>query len=455
VNAPVNLRRGWCPSLSRPMRSGDGLLVRLNLGGRALSAQLALAVSDCARRYGNGLIDLTQRANLQLRGVDDTTLPNLRERLVALGLEAPRHEPPIAGNILAPPLVGLDQEAILDITPILASLRQRLATCSSLWALPTKFSILVEDRGRLGLADIEADIRFEAVAANDGCRFLIALGGRGVEAAAIGACNPADLPDVAVALADAFVRSCEGNERVRRMRDLIKQGDLATVAETLATASIRRMVGVIGAATALGSRTPRRDVPSVGFQLLTGDVGFFGIGAPLGRLTSDQFDAMACLSRSTGAQLRLTPWRSILLAGLKKSEALSAGRQLASADLIVDPADPRLAVTACSGAPVCARATVPARSDAVALAALARGLAPEGVVLHLSGCEKGCARAGSSRITLVGREGHYDLVLDGPASGKPLRKRLTLAEVTSTLADLNARLTQPAAPELHYSRALG
>ena len=77
------LRKGWCPGALRPMPSGDGLLVRLRLSGGALSADLARQISRLASRHGNGAIDLTQRANLQLRGVRDETLPALIGRTCA------------------------------------------------------------------------------------------------------------------------------------------------------------------------------------------------------------------------------------------------------------------------------------------------------------------------------------------------------------------------------------
>lgn len=67
--------------------------------------------------------------------------------------------------------------------------------------------------------------------------------------------------------------------------------------------------------------------------------------------------------------------------------------------LITTPADPLLRVTACNGAPGCAQALAPVRD-------LARQLAPsvpEGAMLHVSGCAKGCAHPSAADITLVAR----------------------------------------------------
>ena len=78
-NAPDTLRRGACPSIAAPMRTGDGLLVRLRPVAPALSAADLLALADLARRHGNGLIEITARGNLQLRGLTEAGMPQLAE----------------------------------------------------------------------------------------------------------------------------------------------------------------------------------------------------------------------------------------------------------------------------------------------------------------------------------------------------------------------------------------
>ena len=60
--------RGWCPGALRPMLSGDGMLLRVRPMLGEVSAEAMRGLCDLAGRHGNGLIDLTSRANLQLRG---------------------------------------------------------------------------------------------------------------------------------------------------------------------------------------------------------------------------------------------------------------------------------------------------------------------------------------------------------------------------------------------------
>ena len=60
---------GWCPGALRPMMSGDGLVVRIRAPLGRLSAEQARGVADLSAIHGNGLLDLSARANLQMRGI--------------------------------------------------------------------------------------------------------------------------------------------------------------------------------------------------------------------------------------------------------------------------------------------------------------------------------------------------------------------------------------------------
>ncbi len=78
--------KGWCPGAWRPMTTGDGLLVRVRPRLGRLSRKRMLALCEAAETFGSGLIELTSRANLQLRGVSEATWPGLMDFLVEHGL---------------------------------------------------------------------------------------------------------------------------------------------------------------------------------------------------------------------------------------------------------------------------------------------------------------------------------------------------------------------------------
>ena len=81
--SPETLRRGWCPSTLKPMETGDGWLVRLHPPGARLTPAQLRRIAALAARHGNGLIEISARGNMQLRGVTAESHPALVATLLA------------------------------------------------------------------------------------------------------------------------------------------------------------------------------------------------------------------------------------------------------------------------------------------------------------------------------------------------------------------------------------
>lgn len=116
---PDAARRGWCPGLARPMPTGDGLLARIHPPLGVLTLAQARTVAEGARRHGNGHLDLTARANLQIRGVTEATAAPLAALLGDVGLGDTRADGGPQRLTLTSPLAGRDPSEILDV-PALA-----------------------------------------------------------------------------------------------------------------------------------------------------------------------------------------------------------------------------------------------------------------------------------------------------------------------------------------------
>jgi precorrin-3B synthase len=475
MNATQAMVRGWCPGALRPMESGDGLIVRLKITGGIVSTRLASDIALWSARWGNGQIDLTARANLQLRGMRLETLPDLQDAIAACGLLDSSPEAEAVRNVIASPLAGLDPEAIIDIRPLVRNLEHRLTGDPALHALPAKFGFAIDDGGRLGLGDAPADIGFEARRSADGPAFDIRLDG--APAYRLGPCAPADVPSAAAILCRAFIAASRSSPDIRRMRDCVR------------VAGVDEIADVAGLAVVPSSAT--RATPAsayIGRHALGANI-FVGIGLPFGRIAAlDLANLVAEIERLGGDELRLTPWRTILVpcgstqnasplegevgdatastcggfraAARQDSGAMREDRgrgrrypppgNQSVADLplkgggetrlsplgrgearfILCSDDPLRRVAACVGAPVCARATTDIRADATRLA----NIMPRIGMLHVSGCAKGCAHPKPAAITLVGRGGRYDLIRDGAPSDRPEAAGLSIAQAERLIA---------------------
>jgi precorrin-3B synthase len=134
----------------------------------------------------------------------------------------------------------------------------------------------------------------------------------------------------------------------------------------------------------------------------------------LGRCDADLLERVAGWSERFGNnELRLSPWRGLALPGVAQADIPRLTAEARSAGLILDPADPRLAVLACPGRPACASATTDTHADAARLAEAARAALAGSAKVHVSGCPKGCAHPGSADLTLVGDGGAYRVVPGG------------------------------------------
>lgn len=156
--------RGWCPGALRPMESGDGLLARVRPWCGAVTLEQADGIADIAARLGNGHIDLTRRANFQLRGLAEHVLPDLRQALDRLGLLDPDAATEAARNVMVAPLASERTRRLADeLTRTIVA--RRLAT-------PPKFGWLVDEEGPLSIIGERADVALHSTA--DGVALRVA-----------------------------------------------------------------------------------------------------------------------------------------------------------------------------------------------------------------------------------------------------------------------------------------
>lgn len=361
--------RGWCPDAWRPMAAGDGLLVRLRPPLARLTRAQVQGLAEAAQACGNGMIDLTARANLQLRGVREGALPELMARLVDLALVLPDPAVEARRNLLVAP----DWREGDDTARIARDLAARW---QDMPVLPGKVSFVVDAGPARMLGTQTGDFRIERGA--DGGLILR------VEGHPCGASlPPGHEADALVELAHWFARS-GGIEAGRMVRHRAPLPAFACGTDRPAACAPQPLPG------------PRPDGAVLG-------LAFGQTGA----------EALARLAARAGmVALRLTPWRLFLVEGTADA-----------AGFIVDPADARLRADACPGLPLCPQASVATR-------ALARRIAPRVTGrLHVSGCAKGCARAVPADVVLTGRDGRFDLSLATRAGGVPQLSGLTEADV--------------------------
>ncbi len=366
--------QGWCPGAHRPMQSGDGLVVRVRPATGRLGKAQSAGIAAAALAHGNGLIDLSARGNVQLRGVTEASHTALIADLRVLGLIDADPDQESRSHVLATPFA--DAETLELARLLMAQLAQAPA-------LPGKFGFALDTGPAPVLQGVSADIRVERDASGG---LILRCDGLPLGA-------PVALADVAgraVDLAVWFVAAGGALAQRGRMASLIARG--------------ARPDGALAARVA---PSPPAAPRAPGLHPEGALIGF-----EFGQIQAHTLTALAALG-----DMRVTPWRMLLIEGLHQLPDLSG--------LIVVANDPRRRVIACTGAPGCLQGHAPVRP-------LARRLAdqvPEGKILHVSGCAKGCAHPGRADITLVATPQGFDRVRLGSSQDRPEATGLSEAQI--------------------------
>ena len=365
----MNRVRGWCPSAHRPMASGDGLLVRVNPRHGWLSASNALAIGDLAEQFGNGLIDLTSRANIQLRGVTEEKHPELLEALVEAGLVNADPKLEARRNVV----IGSSLIADGPGETLAVAIEARLAALPD---LPPKVGVAI-NLGRTLWDDVPGDFRFESSLQG------LLLRADGAELGQAVTIETA--VDALLEIMGWFLET-GGAESGRMARHIARVPLPDRFQATLPK--------------------PTRKKPLPGMV-----PGGAVVGVPFGAMCAS--DLRKLVTETGVSRMGVTPWRLLRLDG---AETIDVPGFLMAVD-------PLLNASACPGLPACAQAEMPTRSLARQLAARVDGS------LHVSGCSKGCARQTSAKVTLVGRDGRFDLVQNGRPGDTPKQRGMTASQL--------------------------
>jgi precorrin-3B synthase len=382
MNAPA--RRNACPTIARPMETGDGLLARLPPADPLTLARMA-ALLGAARRFGNGIVEVSARGSLQLRGLSAGTTTAFAATLAAEGIVDSRPA------IHVPPLAGLAAGESPGPARLRNALREAVAAEGLGSRLAPKLSVVIDGPGRLHLDALDADLRIYLA---DG-RAALSLGGDAATARPIGSVPAARAADAALHV----LAMLAAPGPTARGRDL----DAPAVAAELATTP--------------GARpAPRAPARTIGLHPLADGRAALGFGLPFGSTDATRMEALLAAATEAGAShVAPAPERTLLVIGLPADAATGFRDTAARLGFIIDAADPRRSVAACAGAPACASGLMSARDIADAASEAAQTLLDGSVTLHLSGCAKGCARPGPATLTLVGTAEGLALAVDGRA----------------------------------------
>ncbi|MCF6370182.1 precorrin-3B synthase [Rhizobium halophilum] len=358
----LDIRRGVCPSLTAPMQTGDGLLSRVALIDAIDPAQLT-KLCNLALRHGNGIMDVSARGNLQIRGLDGMSAPRLARDVRKLQL-------PLRTGLAVevPPFAGFDPTETADPRPVAAAISEG---ARDIGGLAPKMSVVVDGAGRVRLSGLLADIRLVASPQAQDGGWTIFLGGTETTASIHRTLNDAD----AIAEVLNLLRRLAADGPTARGRDL---------------------------ATASRTEEPYTASSPIGLHILSAGQAAVGIAPVFGQIRADKIGLISREAQRLKIP-RIKPALDHSLIFMGTLGACSALQDYAAQEgFITKSSDPRSAVAACVGSPACASASAATHQLAERAVAEFGDLLDGSFKLHVSGCLKGCAHPTPSPLTLCG-----------------------------------------------------
>lgn len=465
-------RFATCPGLFYATPAADGILSRVRIPGGIISSQQCRAIADIAEQYGGGYLDVTNRANLQVREIRTGINAEVLKYLQNMGLGSDNTVVDQIRNIMTSPTAGIDPKELIDTRPFVQGWDDYIAAHPALSGLSAKFSVCFDGGGIIRVCDRLNDIAFVAVLLNDNVYFRLHLsvGEKSQPPSDTGILLPPEkcLP-VLAALADVYLAySHTTSKRRLRLRELLNtlgcENYLQEVEQRLPFSLLYSEIG-----KDLTPQPPSRRGKGEEFSpLLTGEglgersdakyqhigihpqrqQGLFYIGVvlPLGRLESIQMRGLADLAAKYGSgTFRLTPWQNLLLTDIPQQWVADVQREIALLGLDSSATNIKGGLVACSGKKGCAASATDTKSHALALAEYlkTRVTLDYPVNIHFTGCEKSCAQHSKSDITLLGVsfnadnetvEGYHVYVGDSKQKfGRELYQYVTFAELPALI----------------------
>jgi ferredoxin-nitrite reductase len=406
----------------------EGFMLRLRLPGGIVSSYQARGLADVAERFGGGALDVTTRANLQIREIGATHPIEVLSAVDELGLCSRGSGADNIRNLTGSPTAGIDPQELIDTRPLTRALYHHILNHRELYGLPRKFNISFDGGGRIAMLADTADIGFAAVRVEPekpvaaGVYFRMLLGGlTGDQRFARDSGVLLEQAEV-VAAAHAILRVfIDHGDRTDRRR--------ARLAHLIERWGIEKVVSDAAAHLPFSWRfapaelcEPRGPVDRQGHigvhQQAQAGLLYIGVVLPAARLTAPRLRGLADIAERRGSgTLRLTVWQNLLISDVPNAQIPAALGEIEALGLATSASAVRAGLVACTGNAGCKFALSDTKRHALEIADHLDGRMDldQPLNIHLTGCPNSCAQHYVGDIGLLATK--VDLGGDAEAEG--------------------------------------
>jgi len=386
-------------------------MLRVRSDGGALTAAALRALGTISTEFARDTADISDRQNVQYHWIRVEDMPEIWNRLDAVGLQTTEACGDCPRVVLGSPLAGESLDEVLDATPAIDEIVRRYVGKPEYSNLPRKFKTAIS-----GLQDVVHevnDVAFIGVNHPEHGPGLDLWVGGGLStnpmlAQRLGAWVPLDeVPDVWEAVVSLF--RDYGYRRLRskaRLKFLIKDWGVDKFREVLETEYLgRRLMDGPAPEPAV------HPVDHVGVQRLRNGLNAVGVAPIAGRVSGTILTKIADLAEQVGSdRIRFTPYQKLVILDVPDDRLNELVAGLDALGLPSTPSRWRRNLMACSGIEFCKLSFAETRTRAqVLVPELEQRLADLNaeldvpITVNLNGCPNSCARIQIADIGFKGQ----------------------------------------------------
>ena len=423
----------------------DAFMARLRIPGGVVTTFQLRELAKIASELTSGYVQITTRANFQLRLIQPKDCPEFLRRVQSIGLHTRGAGGDNIRNLTMNPAAGVDPVELIDVNPLVQQLAQIIINDRSFYNLPRKFNIAYEGGGLIGSVEDTNDIGVKAVKLGDEILFRIALGGAtGHKAFAndLGVVvPPAEINKVVIAIVRVFIeKGCRANRKKARLKHLLETmslDDYRGLVEKKLGTPLRRAPYDLAQMRWAAQELPHSHIGD--FPQKQRGLNYVGAICPAGQITPKQIARLAELAELYGSgEIRLTVWQNFIIPNVPDAFVPTLKRALEKAGFGIKQSNVASGVVACTGNSYCKFAQSNTKGHALALIKhLEKKLElDQPVNIHLTGCPNSCAQHYMGDIGLLGtkvrgEDGYHVFVGGGFGKNQAVGRQL-LAGVTAT-----------------------
>jgi len=405
-------RLKWAGVFFRRQTPGH-FMMRIRIPNGISNAAQLRTIAEISKEFGRGFCDITTRQQIQLRWFRIEHVPEIWERLRAVGLVSLQTGMDNIRNVVGCPVAGLTPSELFDASPAVQEFTQMFVGSKAYTNLPRKFNVTItgckENCTHAESQDIALTPATKEIEGEDVKGFNVAVGGKmgsgGYRIASpLGLfVRPEEAPSVCSHIVLIFRDHGFRESRTKaRLAFLIDDWGVDKFRRELERRADRPLLSA-----GKDERLSNRHADHIGiFRQKQAGLNYVGLAIPVGRISTEQLFEVARLARDYGSGgVRITTGQNLIIPNVPDQKIGDLTVEPLLKELRYDPSEVTRGLVSCTGMDYCHFALIETKELALKTARYLEGKLgkTKPIRIHWSGCPAGCGNHAAADVGLLGK----------------------------------------------------